>query len=223
MGYLPYYLIWIVAGFALRYPYLLAGALIVFLLRPWIPDPYLFLKHLRRVRMLKAQIAQNPDNATARRDLAKIWLEKRRPRRAIKLIEEARRRDPESEELLFLLGKALLLAGRPADALAPLVEAATKNERFQYGEAYLVAGRALYALNRCAEAEDAFARYVAINSSSVEGRVRLACARRELRDREGAKQATREALETFAHVPRFRQRAELLWYLRARLMTVGLA
>ena len=33
----------------------------------------------------------------------------------------------------------------------------------------------------------------------------------------------REALETFAAVPRFRRRAELVWYLRARLMTVGLA
>jgi predicted Zn-dependent protease len=223
MGYLPYYLFWIVAGYALRYPYLLAGAAVVFLLRRWLPDPYLFLKHLRRVRSLKAQIAQNADNATARRDLAKIWLEKRRPRRAIPLVEEARRRDPESAELSFLLGKALLLAGRPQEALAPLVEAAGKNERFQYGEAYLVAGRALYALDRCPEAEDAFARYVAINSSSVEGRVRLACARREQKDDAGAKQATREALETFAHVPRFRQRAELMWYLRARLMTVGLA
>jgi predicted Zn-dependent protease len=223
MGYLPYYLLPIVASYALRYPWLLGGVLIAFVVRRWLPDPYLFLKHLRRVRSLKTEIAQNPDNATARRDLAKIWLEKKRPRRAIPLLEEARRRDPDSAELPFLLGKALVMAGRPADALAPLVEAAGKNERFQYGEAYLVAGRALYALDRCAEAEDAFARYVAINSSTVEGRVRLACARREQKDVAGAKEATREALETFAHVPRFRQRAELLWYVRARLMTVGLA
>jgi len=62
-----------------------------------------------------------------------------------------------------------------------------------------------------------------INSSSVEARVRLACARREQRDVPGAKKATREALETFAEVPQFRRRRELVWYLRARLMTVGLA
>ena len=223
MGYLPYYLLTMVAAYALRYPYLLAAAAGVFLLRRWLPDPYLFFKHARKVRGLKAQISQNADNVIARRDLAKIWLEKRRPRRALKLLEEARRRDGGSEELAFLYGKALLLSGSPEAALGPLVEAASKNDRFRYGDAYLIAGRALYQLTRNAEAEDAFARYVAINSSSVEGRVRLACARREQRDRDGARQATREALETYSHVPGFRQRAELVWYVRARLMSVGLA
>jgi predicted Zn-dependent protease len=223
MGYLLYYLIPVALSYALRYPYLLVAGLAIFVVRRWLPDPYLFLKHAGRVRNLKAQIAQNPDNVTARRDLAKVLLEKRRPKRALKLLEEARRRDTDNVELAFLQGKALFLAGRAEEALPPLVEAAHTNEKFQYGDAYLIAGRALYTLERNAEAEDAFARYVAINSSTVEGRVRLACARRELRDAAGAKEATREALETFAHVPRFRQRKELLWYLRARLMTVGLA
>lgn len=223
MGYLLYYLIPVALSYALRYPYLLLAAVVIFVVRRWLPDPYLWLKHAGRVRNLKAQIAQNADNVTARRDLAKILLEKRRPRRALRLLEEARRCDKENVELAFLHGKALLLAGRPEEALPPLVEAAQRNEKFQYGDAYLIAGRALYALDRNAEAEDAFARYVGINSSTVEGRVRLACARRELRDAAGCKAATREALETFAHVPRFRQRKELFWYLRARLMTVGLA
>jgi len=223
VGYLLYYLIPVALSYALRYPYLLLAAVVIFVVRRWLPDPYLWLKHAGRVRNLKAQIAQNADNVTARRDLAKILLEKRRPRRALRLLEEARRCDKENVELAFLHGKALLLAGRPEEALPPLVEAAQRNEKFQYGDAYLIAGRALYALDRNAEAEDAFARYVGINSSTVEGRVRLACARRELRDAAGCKAATREALETFAHVPRFRQRKELFWYLRARLMTVGLA
>jgi tetratricopeptide (TPR) repeat protein len=175
------------------------------------------------VRSLKQQIAQNSENVTARRDLAKVWLEKRRPKRALKLIEEARRRDGESAELAFLHGKALFMSGRAEEALEPLVLAASKDERFQYGDAYLVAGCALYKLGRFAEAEDAFARMLAINSSTVEGRVRLACARRELKDAAGTKAAIRDALDTFSHVPRFRQRKELKWYLRARLMTVGLA
>jgi tetratricopeptide (TPR) repeat protein len=223
MGYLPYYLFSLVAAYALQHPALLLIAVAAFVFRRWLPDPYLFLKHAGKVRALKAQIAQNADNVTARRDLAKIWLEKKRPRRALKLLEEARRRDGQNAELAFLQGKALVMAGRDEPALEPLVESAHANEKLYYGEAYLLAGRALYRLGRHAEAEDSFSRYVAINSSSVEGRVRLACARRELRDSDGAKQAMRDALETFSHVPRFRQRAELVWYLRARLMTVGLA
>ncbi|HEY7955896.1 MAG TPA: tetratricopeptide repeat protein [Polyangia bacterium] len=223
MGYVPYYLLFFVAAWAFAYPWLLLAVGAIFLFRRFLPDTFLLVKHARRVRSLKAQIAQNAENVTARRDLAKIWIEKRRPRRALKLLEEARRRDPDSEELAFLQGLALLLSGRPAEALAPLVHAANQNERFQYGDAYLIAGRALYALGRSAEAEDAFARFVTINSSSVEGRVRLACARRELRDRDGARLAVRAARETFAHVPRFRQRQELGWYLRACLMSIGLA
>lgn len=223
MGYLAYYLILFGASYALRYPYLLAAAAVVWLCRRWLPDPYLYFKHAGHVRRLKAEIAHNAQNVTARRDLAKIWLTKRRPRRAIKLLEEARRRDRESAELPFLLGKALYEAGRAEESLPLLVEAAGKNEKQMYGESFLVAGKALRKLGRFAEAEDALARYVAINSSSVEGRVLLACVKRELKDAAGAKAAMKEALDTFAAVPRFRRRAELKWYLRARLMTVGLA
>ena len=223
MGYLAYYLFVFGASYLLRYPYLLAAAVVVWLLRRRLPDPYLFFKHAGHVRRLKAEIAHNAENVTARRDLAKIWLAKNRPRRAIALLEAARKRDRESAELPLLLGKALLAAGRADESLPLLVEAAEKNERQMYGEAFLVAGKALRKLGRFAEAEDAFARYGAINSSSVEGRVLLACVKRELKDAPGAKAATREALDTFAHVPRFRRRAELVWYVRARLMTVGLA
>jgi predicted Zn-dependent protease len=223
MGYLPYYLFSIAAAYLLQYPYLLLAGVAVFLFRRWLPNPYLFFKFASKVKTLKQQIAQNAENVTARRDLAKIWLEKNRPRRALPLLVEARRRDADSAELAFLHGKALLLTGKADEALEPLVHAAHKDERFQYGDAYLVAGCALYKLGRYAEAEDAFARMVAINSSSVEGRVRLACARRELKDGTGAKAATRDALDTFSHVPRFRQRKELKWWLRAKLMTVGLA
>ena len=223
MGYLAYYLVFLIASWALRYPYLLLAVVAVWLLKRWLPDPYLFFKHAGPVRRLKGEIRQNAENVTARRDLAKIWLTKNRPRRAIPLLEEARRRDRESAELPLLLGKALFLAGRAEESLPLLVEAAQKSERQLYGEAYLVAGKALYKLGRWAEAEDAFVRYLTINSSSVEGRVLLACVRRELKDAAGAKAAMREALQTFAEVPRFRRRAELKWYLRARLMTVGLA
>jgi tetratricopeptide (TPR) repeat protein len=223
MGYVPYYVFFLVAGWLLRYPYLLLLGLAVWLLRRWIPDPYLYFKHAGHVRRLRAEIRENADNVTARRDLAKIWLTKRRPRRAIPLLEEARRRDHDSAELALLLGKALLMSRRAEESLPLLVEAAQRNERQMYGEAYLIAGKALARLGRHSEAEDALVRYLAINSSSVEGRVLLACARRELKDAAGAKQATRDALETFAQVPSFRRRVELLWYLRARLMTVGLA
>jgi predicted Zn-dependent protease len=228
MGYLPYFLaLWAFqyfAGFAFSYPYLILAAVGVYLAirMRWLPDPYLWLKHAARVGRLKSEIKQNPDNVTSRRDLARIWLEKKRPRRAIVLLDEARRRETDSAELAFLLGKAHLMAGKAEKSLEFLVESAHKNEKFHYGEAYLLAGRALLELRRAPEAEDALDRYLAINSSSVEGRVLLAMARREQKNKEGADKAMREALETFAQVPGFRRRAELRWWLRANLMRVGL-
>jgi tetratricopeptide (TPR) repeat protein len=223
MGYIPYYLLLFAASYALRYPWLLATVAVVWLVRRWLPDPVLFFRHAGHVAQLHRDIRANRDNVTARRDLAKIWLTKRRPRRALVLLAEARQRDPESAELLLLTGIAQLESGRAEAALPLLVDAAARNERQQYGLAYLMAGRALAKLRRWPDAEDALGRYVAIHSSSVEAHVRLACVRRQLKDSAGAKASLRDAVDTFASVPGFRRRAELGWYLRAQLMRVGLA
>jgi predicted Zn-dependent protease len=225
MGYIPYYLALIalqqLSGVSL--PWVCVAIAAVFLVRRWLPNPYLFVKHARRVRRLRAEIADNPDNATARRDLAKVWLEKRRPRRAIPLLEEALRRDGESLELRFLLGRALLAAGRPEGALEPLVEVAMRDARFAYGEPYLVAGCALSKLRRDREAEDALERYLEVNSSSVQGRVRLARVRRELGDKPGARAALDEARRTYRDLPRFRRRPEWKWHLLGQMTAIGLA
>lgn len=226
MGYLPYYLALIVLqqlSGVVSLPWVCVAIAAVFLGRRWLPNPYLFVKHARRVRRLRAEIADNPDNATARRDLAKVWLEKRRPRRAIPLLEEALRRDGESLELRFLLGRALYASGRPEAALEPLVDVAMRDPRFAYGEAYLVAGCALGKLRRDQEAEDALERYLEVNSSSVEGRVRLARVRRELGDKDGAREALDEARRTYRDLPRFRRRPEWKWHLLAQMTSIGLA
>lgn len=221
MGYLQYYFLILalqyVTGLGISYWQLGAAAVAAWLLRRWLPDPYLYFRFAACVRSLRTQIAANPDNATARRDLARIHLARRRPSRAIPLLEEARRRDPESAELAYLLGCALLAANRPSEALAPLVEAAGRDEKLLRGEVYLAAARALEELGRAGEAEDALLRYLALNSSTVEGRVRLSRVRRRQGNSAGAAEARRDALHTFAALPRFRRRAELRWYLLARL------
>ena len=76
-----------------------------------------------------------PPNATARRDLAKIWLEKHRPRRALPLLEQAIARDSKSVELLYLSGVAHLLAGNHDQAVEALVAVTHREPNFQYGEA----------------------------------------------------------------------------------------
>ena len=71
-------------------------------------------------------------------------------------------------------------------------------------------------MNRLPEAEDALLRLLQLNSSSVEGWTRLARVRRRHADLAGAKTALDGAVDAFQQSPRFRRRAELGWYLRAR-------
>ncbi len=58
--------------------------------------------------------------------------------------------------------------------------------------------------------------YTDANTSSVEGRVRLALLERRRGERGAAKEALKEAFSTWRQVPRFRRRKELRWWLRAQ-------
>lgn len=216
MGYLTYYLAMMLLSYAADQPLLLVGVVAVYLLRGYLPDPVLIARTWGRIRTLSAQVAANPANTTARRDLAVIWIERRRPRRALSLLDEARKRHPEDAELLYLTGLARLRSGDAAGAIDPVVKAVELDPRVRFGEPYLVAAEALLDLKRLEEAEDALDRYTDVNSSSLQGWVRLAEVRSLRGDKAGAKAALEEALSTWRQVPGFRRRGELGWWLRAQ-------
>lgn len=216
-GYWSYYLIWILLAWGLQYPWLLGGVALFFLLRRFIPDPWILLRTAGRIRSLRTQIEANPHNTTARRDLARIYLARLRPRAARRLLDEARRRHPEDAELLYLSGLACWRSGDPEGSLDLLVRAVDVDPGVAYGEPFLVAGDALWELGRYEEAEDAYERYTDSNSSSVQGFLKLARVRKRRGDGSGARRALKEALTTWPQLPRFRRRKELGWWLRAQL------
>jgi predicted Zn-dependent protease len=216
MGYWTYYLAWMLLSYAMHQPWMLAGVAVFFVLRPFVPDPWVLARTWGRIRALDSQIAANPANVTARRDLAVLWLERMRPRRALTLLDEATRRDPENAELLYLTGIARLRSGDAEGALEPLVEAVRVDPRVRFGEPYLVAAEALTLLGRLEEAEDALDRYTSVSSSSIQGWVRLAAVRRGRGDKKGAEEALQEALQTWSQIPGYRRRGELGWWLRAQ-------
>ncbi|MDI1432824.1 tetratricopeptide repeat protein [Polyangium sorediatum] len=215
MGYWLYYLGFMALTFALQRPWVMVGVLVFVALRPFIPDPIVLARTWGKIRALDAQIAANPANITARRDLAIIWLERLRPRRALELLDEARRRAPDDAELLYLTGLARMRCGDPEGALAPLVRAVELEPRLRYGDPYLAAAEALLMLGRLEEAEDALERFTRTNSSSIQGHVLLSDVRRKLGDAEGANAAIREALDTWKTLPRYRRRSEVPWWVRA--------
>jgi tetratricopeptide (TPR) repeat protein len=214
-----YYLIWIVAPIVLSaasaHPWLAGIALLALLFRRWLPDPYLFFKYSGRIASLRTDIETNPHNATARRELALIYLEKRRPGTAVKLLREALALDPDEAYLRYLLGRALVSSGKPEAALPELGAALQKEPRLAYGEPHLLSGDALAKLGRYEEAEQAYARFVKSNSSSVEGRTKLGLARDRRGDQAGARAAFADARSTFRQLPGFQKRKQWWWRLRA--------
>lgn len=215
MGYFSYYLGWILLTYLVQYPPLLAGLVVLFLIRRFVPDPWVLFRTMGRISALRRQIEANPANVTARRDLAMVYVERLRPGRALELLDEARKRFPDDAELLYLSGLALFKRGEHEKALEPLVKAVQIDGRVRFGEPYLVAGDALRKLGRNDEAIDAYERFVQTNSSSIEGHVKLALAHRAAKDEAAAKKALDEAFATWAQIPSYKRRKELGWWLYA--------
>jgi tetratricopeptide (TPR) repeat protein len=218
-GWGSYYLFWIVAPVLLAAVSSHPGFLIIIVVglvaRRWLPDPFLFLKHHGRVRSLQADTDTNASNVTARRDLAKIWLEKHRPWRALPLLDQAIARDPDSLELLYLSGVAHLLAGNHEKAVTALVTVVHREPNFLYGEAYLRAADALMALGRWDDADDALERHVKINSSSLEGRFKRVRVCKARKDVEGMRKAQSDLRDVWRALPSYQRRKQLGWYLRS--------
>ncbi|MGE0787737.1 MAG: tetratricopeptide repeat protein [Sandaracinaceae bacterium] len=220
--YWLYYVGVIALSQALDQPAIMLAILPFIVARRWLPDPWVLLRTFGRTRALRAQIEANPANVTARRDLARVYLDRLRPGAALALIDEARERDQDSAELLYLRGVALHRTGRHEEALAPLVEAVDRDPRVSFGEPYLIAGDALSELGRHAEAVDAYERYVDKNSSSIQGWTKLGLAHRNADEKEAEARALREATRTWGQIPWYLRRQQVGWFVRAQLHRLGL-
>ncbi len=219
-GYLGYYAFFMFASYAFRYPPLLVGIVLFFLLRRFIPDPWVVLRTLGRISSLRRLIDANPANVTARRDLAMIYLQQRRPGAALERLEQALQRFPQDAELLFLKGVAHHMRGEYALATKPLVDAVQSDPRLRFGEPYLLAGDCLLELGRHEEAIDAYDRFLSVNSSSVEGHVKKARAHAAADEKPAAKQELDQAIRTWGQIPGFQRRSQVSWWLRAHLARV---
>jgi tetratricopeptide (TPR) repeat protein len=171
---------------------------------------------MSRAGRLRQQVAVNKANITARRDLAMIYLDLLRPRRALELLEEGLRLAPEDAELIYLSGVALHKAGRHEEAVERLVRAVDKDQRLRHGHPYLIAGDALLALNRWEDAIDAYERFLDFNSSDVTGHTQLARAHAGAKDAQAARKYLLEGIRGWRSLPGSLKRRQFGAYLRAQ-------
>jgi tetratricopeptide (TPR) repeat protein len=225
MGYWSYYLLSIMLAYATQNPAAAGLALVFWLGRGFLPDPVVWLRTMGRMSRLKAQISLNPSNMVATRDLARLYLERKRPKKAITLIEQTRERmalstrhpqgSLDDAELLFQLGLARLRCGEPEAALEPLVAAIAIAPEVGRGDPYMVASDALMKLRRWEEAEDSLERFIASNQSSVQAYVKLARVRTKRNNEAGTREALAQAKHTWSVLPAFKRRHEWPWFLAA--------
>lgn len=210
-----YYVTLLLLYAALNWPPLAVVLVLLWVFRPWLPDPVDLWRTWRHMKALQVQIEANPANVPARRELGELWIRWRRPKRALVLLLEAQKRDPGNADLSYLIGLAMFRAGDAEEALTALVRAVDLEPHLRFGEPYLLAGEALMRLRRWPEAEDAFERFLALQSSSVKAYVLLGRVRLLQGKGDSAERMFAEARSTFWAVPWHAKRRQLWWGLRA--------
>lgn len=219
-SYLWYYALVFGATYVLRYPPLLLVLIAFFVLRRYVPDPSALARTFGRISTLRRTVTTNPANVTARRDLAMIYLQQRRPGAALSELTSALERFPRDAELLFLRGAALHMRGEYEAATAPLVASVSVDPRLRFGEPFLLAADCLLELGRNEEAIDAYDRFLTVNTSSVEGHVKKARAHRAMKESAASARELDEALKVWAQLPGFQRRTQFPWWIRAHLARV---
>jgi len=169
------------------------------------------------IRMLFREIAINPDDAVARRDLGRFLVQTRRFSEAVPHLEKAVARMPDSDEAVCDLGFALLWTGKSEEGEALIRKALERSPKLRYGDPHLHWGEFLLHKGRAGQAAEQLEQFRGIFSSSVEGHYLLGLAYQRSGEKDKAVTAYRAALEMFRRSPGYKRREERLWAWKTRL------
>lgn len=170
----------------------------------------------RRAARLRADLHANPHNTSAKLDLARILIERKKFQEALPYLEQTLPIMQESADVHYEIGLCQLKLGRIPEGEAFMLKAIDLNPRVKYGEAYLRLGEALAPLapKRAAQFIEHFRD---LHSSSVEAYYRLGQLYQQLGRQEDAKRAYREALDIYRGLPRYSRRQQRRWAWLARM------
>ena len=167
------------------------------------------------IRDLKQQVALNPGNAAALKDLGRLCVRKRRYQTASHYLEQAIPRMEDSDEANYFLGMAYLKIGREEEGLARIQKALSLNPRLLYGEPYLRLGEYYLDHDKRAEALTLLNHFKEIHSSSSEGFYQLGRLYLKLGDHEKAHEMFRKANEVFKMSPWYKKKIDRPWAWKA--------
>lgn len=178
------------------------------------------LKRRSRIAKLKQQLVLNPNDMSAKMELARLLIERRAYGEAKRTLEPAVELMSHSAEFWDDLGTAQLYTGEREEGERAIRRALDINPRVKYGQPYL----RLAAANRD-NPEQALAlldELRGIHSSSCEAYYRMGQIYKALGRRDDARQAFEEAVSIYRTLPRYKRREERPWALRSRLAKLSM-
>ncbi|MGP0583610.1 tetratricopeptide repeat protein [Paenibacillus timonensis] len=174
------------------------------------------LKRGRSISRLRQQLAASPFDVSAKRELARLLLERKKFAEAHRLLEEAKEASETSAEFWDDLGTACLGLGQIEEGEAHMLHALSLNERVKYGQPYLRLASAFRERDPQKALQYA-ARFGEIQSSSSEAYYLLGSLYQSLGSKEEAKQAFDESIAIYRSLPKYKKRQERRWALRSFL------
>ncbi|GLX67083.1 tetratricopeptide repeat protein [Paenibacillus glycanilyticus] len=171
------------------------------------------LRRSSRLRKLKRHIAQSPNDTSAKVEIARILIDKKKYREALSLLDPLERVLDDSAEYWDDLGLCLMQTGKPEAGESAMSKALLLNPRVKYGAPYLRLA-AHYSKQDAERALSYIEAFQEIHSSSCEAYYRLAEIYELMNRKDDALEAIREGLRIYRALPRYKKRTERKWALR---------
>ncbi|OPA73177.1 hypothetical protein BVG16_29970 [Paenibacillus selenitireducens] len=200
-------------------------AIVVFLVILYVLDrryvgltPSLFkpFKRMRSMSRLKDELRANPHASSTRFELARIYIQQKKYRDALKELEQIETVMADSADYHFEVGKSHLKLGNTAEGEVFMGKALELNPRVGYGDPYLYLAEA-YSPGQPEKAIEMLEKFREVYSSSCEAYYRLGTLYQQLGRTDKAREAFRETLEIYRSLPKYNRRKQRRWVILARM------
>ncbi|AIQ58276.1 tetratricopeptide repeat protein [Paenibacillus borealis] len=178
---------------------------------PSLTKPF---RRRRQISKLRTTIALNPNDVSAKFDLARLLTERKRYSESKELLTEIADRYETSAEYWVELGYANLKLGILPEGEAQMLKGLEINRRAQYGQPYLRLAETF----RHADHDKALyyvSQFQEIQTSSSEAYYLAGSMFKALGRTEEAKRAFTESLAVYRSLPKYKKRQERGWALRS--------
>lgn len=185
-----------------------------------LPNVWRPFQLMRRASRAQSELQANPHYTSMKLELARIYMEQKKYKRAMPLLEDIQEVMPDSAEVHAELGLCHLKQGHLDLGESLMKQALELNPRVKFGDPYLRLAEAL-AAKQPGRAIDYIEQFKQSHSSSCEAYYRLGLIYGQLNKSSEAKQAFREVLDVYRYLPRYSRKQQRRWAWKARLKQIS--